>query len=139
MFCPVGFRPAAALWIEFLEHRLEATYASTVMHYRKSDFLAALVRGSPLDICEHNFLKTLAAVGFHLASSSGEVMRVHTLLRDEHESLLSVLNPYSSAWHAAAMDIEVESRGEPALELPPLFESWPHEPGENEKWAEAYI
>lgn len=121
-----------------MEHRLESSYASTTLHYRKPDFLAGVVRGSPLDICEHYFLKTLATVGFHLASPSGDVVRVHALLRDEHYNLLSVTGPYDSAWHAVQMQIEAEKSDDEGLELPSWFQSWPHEMVENDAWAETY-
>jgi hypothetical protein len=139
MFSPAGYHPAAALWIEFLEHRLESSYVTTALHYRKTTFLAGVVRGSPLDICEHYFLKTLANVGFHLASPSGEVVKVHVLLRDEHAHLLSVADPYDSAWYAAQMMVEEEeNKSSDAQILPSWFTSWPHEMEENNAWADTY-
>ncbi|MFK8035418.1 MAG: hypothetical protein AB8B94_14855 [Hyphomicrobiales bacterium] len=138
MFSPPDFHPAAALWIEFLERRLEASYANTALHYRKPDFVAGLVRGSPLDICEHYFLKTLAEVGFHLASPDGDVVKVHVLLRDEHPSLLSVLGPYDSASHAASMRVEAERTGEGPAVFPSLFQDWTFEMQANDAWANVY-
>ena len=138
MFSPAGYHPAAALWIEYLEHRLEAFYESTALHYRKPKFMAGVVRGSPLDICEQTFLKTLATLGFYLASPKGEVVRVYTLMRDEHEHLLTVLGPYSSAWRTTAMLAENDKSDSEAKDLPYWFQRWPHEFSDNNAWAEKY-
>lgn len=138
MFCPAGYHPAAALWIEFVEARLESIYATSVAHYNSVDFHAGFVRGSPLDICEHYFLKTLATVGFHLAAPTGQVVRIHILMRDGHDNLLTVLDPYGSAWSKTAMMVEAEKTEVQDVALPSGFTSWEHEAHDHDAWAIAY-
>ncbi|MEP2890522.1 hypothetical protein [Tateyamaria sp.] len=60
MFCPEGYVSLAELWDQYREKRLRDFYDSASEHYANEDFTVAFVRGSPLDICEHVFLKTIS-------------------------------------------------------------------------------
>lgn len=138
MFCPVGYRSVAELWNEFLNVRLESIYTSTVAGYNKPNFKAAFTRGSPLDVCEHVFLKSLSEVGLHLASPTGEVVRTHIQLKEGGGSILSTEGPYDSMWREAYMRVEKTDKTDTASRLFHLFKPWCYEPTQGEKWSETY-
>lgn len=94
MFCPVGYRSAAELWPEFRTRLLEAVYLSALQTYDDRTILPTIVRGSPLDICEHLFLRSMAEIGVHLASPRGEVVRIHVDCFDHLPNLFSRIPPY---------------------------------------------
>lgn len=138
MFCPVGYRSVAELWKEFSKVRLETIYTSTVAGYNKPNFKASFTRGSPLDICEHVFLKSLCEVGLHLASPAGDVVRTNIQLEEGRASILSTEGPYSSMWREAHMRLEKTDNTDTASRLFHLFKSWCYEPTQGDKWSETY-
>lgn len=114
MFCPVGFRSAAELWEEFLARRFESIYIETTQGYHRPDYQAFFTRGSPVDVCEHVFLKSLSTVGFHISSPTGDVLRLHVRMQDGKPNLFSTARIYQSALWAAA--IEIEGEGKPSYD-----------------------
>ena len=76
MFCPPGYTPASDLWDRFLKKRKHDITSAAIRHYHSSDFQPKIVRGSPLDICEHVFLKLLSACGPYLAAPDGRTMKL---------------------------------------------------------------
>ncbi len=138
MFCPVGYRSVAELWKEFSKIRLETIYTSTVAGYNKPNFKASFTRGSPLDICEHVFLKSLCEVGLHLASPAGDIVRTHIQLEEGRGSILSTEGPYASMRREAHMRLEKTDNTDTASRLFHLFKSWCYEPTQGDKWSETY-
>ena len=139
MFCPVGFRSAAELWDEFLAKRFEGIYADAVKGYNDPDFLAYFTRGSPIDICEHAFLKSLSEVGIHICSPSGKIMRLHVQTADARSSLFSNTRIYEAAMYHAAAKIEAEQGSGDDLFADRNFKPWHGEPSEHSKLAETYL
>ncbi|MDU9002400.1 hypothetical protein [Sedimentitalea todarodis] len=138
MFCPVGYRPAAELWAEYRDQRLEIIYESVVSDYGDPEMVADFVRGSPLDVCEHSFLKTLCVVGIHLASPTGQVVRVHIELEDGFASLLSVLGPYESVWQGVMDDSELENSYFEQAFKGFRYVDWRYSPSDEKRWSKEY-
>lgn len=138
MFCPVGFRSAAELWEEFLARRFESIYIETTQGYHRPDYQAFFTRGSPVDVCEHVFLKSLSTVGFHISSPTGDVLRLHVRMQDGKPNLFSTARIYQSALWAAA--IEIEGEGKPSYDAleKANFKAWYAEASEHSKLSEAY-
>lgn len=138
MFCPEGYVSIAELWDQYREKRLRDFYVSAAEHYLSDDFLEAYVRGSPLDICEHVFLRSVSKCGLCLASPVGQVAKIHAPLEDGRASLLSVLSASgsSSEWTAHELDrdqtadgITLEARG---------FMPWDEDSQDEGKWSASY-
>jgi len=138
MFCPVGFRSASELWDEFLAARFESTYADVTQGYRRVNFIASLTRGSPIDVCEHIFLKSLAAVGIHVASPEGQVMKLHVRMEDDQPNLFSSSGIYRSALYCAAVEIDSNNLESQEIIDESVFESWDGEASDNVRLAETY-
>lgn len=138
MFCPVGFRSAAELWDEFLARRFENIYISTTQGYRTPDYHAFFSRGSPIDVCEHIFLKSLSNVGVHISSPMGDVLRLHVSMQDGKPNLFSNTRIYESSHWAAAVEIEGEDKPSYNLLENANFKAWHAEASEHSKFSEAY-
>lgn len=138
MFCPVGYRSAAELWTEFLRFRLEALNDSAVASYNDPKFVAGLTRGSPLDICEHVFLVALSTVGIHLASPSGDIVRVHVRYSDSLPCLFLTLGTYAAAWQEPAESFSTDNTISINFLENGRFKSWDHEVKDGESWAKTY-
>ena len=138
MFCPVGYRSAAALWQEYRARRLRAVYVLAAKAYGDHSTKFSLLRGSPLDICEFLFLNSLCRVGLYLASSKGDVVRIFMVVEDGRYSLLSVLTPWKSAYHHAAARLDDAHKIALASLTGNEFAPWPYEVSERESWAETY-
>lgn len=138
MFCPVGYRSAAELWIEFLQHRLESANDAAVESYNRPRFVPSLTRGSPLDICEHIFLRALSDVGIHLASPAGDIARVHVLLNDDQPSLFSTFGTYGAAWETAANSLSPDDPILLKFLTNGRFKSWEHGRADGNSWVKEY-
>lgn len=137
MFCPEGFVSLAELWGRYRERRLHDFYVSSAEHYASEDFSAAFVRGSPLDICEHIFLKSTSQCGLHLCSPDGRSMKVYAPLVDGHASLCSVHSVVGSAWRWDEHQKEADDRNDQTAEAR-YFLPWHGHPSEDALWSEAF-
>lgn len=138
MFCPVGFRSAAELWDEFLTRRFESIYNETTQGYHRPDYQAFFTRGSPIDVCEHVFLKSLSNVGVHISSPTGDVLKLHVRMQDAKPNLFSSARIYESALWAAGVKIEGEHKPSYDLLENANFKEWHAEASEHSKLSESY-
>lgn len=138
MYCPVGYTTIAELWDRFRKERLASYYVSATKHYHKPDFTLAFVRGSPLDICEHVFLKSVSRIGVCVASPAGRVLKLYSPLKDGRISLFSVMTPASSAMNALASENETGSTEIVDQIAGHRFQAWHGEHDEVELWRKSY-
>ena len=138
MFCPLGYQSVAELWDIFRKKRLAMTYMSATRHYHAVEFDAGSVRGSPLDICEHTFLKSLSMMGLFLASPQGQVIKLHAPMSEGEKSLFSVLHYSASSYNAAAASIETGSKELVKQVAGPFYQSWEEEIIRPTWWRERY-
>lgn len=138
MFCPVGYRSAAELWEEYRKRRLPSVYVSAANAYSDHITTFSLLRGSPLDICEFLFLKSLTSVGFHLASPSGNIIRVFIVFEDGQPSIFSVLTPHTSAYNSAAARLDKAFQTSVKILAGNQFAAWDHEVSEQDSWVSSY-
>lgn len=138
MFCPEGYVTLAELWDQYRAKWLRDFYDSASENYANNNFAAAFVRGSPLDICEHVFLKSVSQVGVSLASPSGQVMSVHAPLDDGSISLLSVLAVNASATASIVNELDSENTIDLEVYAGSFYRPWPGEAHEEALWSETY-
>lgn len=138
MFCPVGYTPLSMLWDQFLAARLDAAYRSAAETYAKDDFVASLVRGSPLDIAEYVFSSIMWKCWPHAVSADGTVLRVHTRFEDGVPGLFTQMAPDRSSYDAIAAEMESGNRDEINAVAGPIFEEWDFEPEETVVWKNTY-
>lgn len=138
MFCPVGYTPLSMLWDQFLAARLDAAYRSAAETYAKDDFVAPLVRGSPLDIAEYVFSSIMWKCWPHAVSPDGTVLRLHTRFQDGVPGLFTQIAPDRSSYEAIAAEKESGNRDEINAVAGPMFEEWDFEPEETEVWKSTY-
>lgn len=138
MFCPIGYRSAAELWIEYRKRRLPAVYVSAAKAYSDLMTTFSLLRGSPLDICEFLFLNSLSSVGFYLASPSGNIARVFIVFDDERPSIFTVLTPHASAYNSAAAQLDSAFQTSVKSLAGHQFGPWDHEVAEQGSWVNNY-
>lgn len=139
MFCPVGYRPAIELWHEFVSIRLEGINDLAVKGYNEPSFVAAFSRGSPIDICEHIFLASLAAVCIHVTSPSGDVMRVHIRMADSEPNLFSNTGLFTASLYDAASALGTLSHSGLGFLENARFKAWNYEAHENGELARHYV
>ena len=138
MFCPVGFTSVAELWWKYREKRVEGFYISATRYFHSTDFHAIATRGSPLDICEHTFLRSISMFGLCLAAPDGRLIKIHAPLEDGYKSLFSVLDFSTSAYNAAAVKLEEET-DDLVLQIAGLaYTSWDGIKIEKSWWREHY-
>lgn len=137
MFSPEGYISLARLWDSYRKERLANFYVRTAQTYANRELDPQSPRGSPLDICEHIFLKSITMCGLHIAAPDQRIMSLHTTLTDDHPSACSVLPVSTSAWRWAAHKLDVEaSDAEPYFS--PQFVPWHGTDNDMEFWTEAY-
>lgn len=103
MFSPPGYRPLSGLWDEFLHHRLDSIYRAVADFYAGPEFDGNAVRGTPLDICEYQFLRVMSNLNPVLASTDGHVMKIHDETNDGGDHLFALVPPYQSAGYVKAL------------------------------------
>lgn len=123
MFAPEGYTPLAELWETYREARLQAVRKTSVAHYSKPDFKQEVTRGSPLDICEYMFLKSISLCSLSVASHDGQVMKFSTVLKDGTNSILTVLPPVFALWATTAEKVEQRTEKETTKWGGNLFQS----------------
>jgi len=138
MFAPVGYRPLAELWDEFLSKRLDDLYRSAASYYASPDFDCVNVRGTPLDICHHLFLSRISLLKPVLASPENQVVNLRIYYRDGTDHLFAAVPPYFSALYQAACALDAEQLKVFKLEQGRFFEPWHGESNEPALWSEAF-
>lgn len=138
MFCPEGYVSLAELWDQYRQKRLRDFYETASEHYASRDFHVAFVRGSPLDICEHVFLKSVSQIGVCLAAPDGQVMSVYSPLYDGSISLLSVLAVSASATASTMNELEPENAIDLGMYAGRFYRSWLGEAHEEALWRQTY-
>lgn len=113
-----------------------AKYAAN--SYNNDQFVAALVRGGPLDMAEYSFMRLVSERGTHVASTDGKVLRLHAKFEDGSKSLFTQIDPYHSAAEAAAKSGDAESQNELMRIAGRLFEAWEFGPREGDEWKKYY-
>lgn len=134
MFCPPGYTTLAELWDRFQKERLQSFYISATRHYDQPDFTTAFVRGSPLDICEHVFLKSVADIGICLASMDGRIFKFYAPLEDGRPALFSEVPPGISTDHVVFAKEETGNTMEIDKIAGGKFSAWDGTYSEPELW-----
>ena len=138
MFAPVNYTPLAMLWDQFIEARRMEFSKHLVKSFRKDGFNPVFLRGGPLDIAEHVFLREMNNRGIFVAHSDGRVFRLYSNFRDEVQGLFTQIGPYSSRWAAAAAFVERGNDEEVRRIAGSSFAAWEHEANEGDAWLEHY-
>lgn len=138
MFCPEGYVSVAELWAQYRQKRLKDFYRTCSAHYAEPDFSGLFVRGSPLDICEHIFLKSASLCGLCLSAPDGRIMKIQISGIDSRASLCSVLSVQGSRWSWAAHEVEADAKANDSTLEMPGFHPWHGEPEDDELWSNTY-
>lgn len=109
------------LWQMFCERRLHSVYETTAGIYHEPEFKQDVSRGSPLDICEYLFLKSISLCQLSVSSPEGKTMKISTTLMDGQMSTLSILPPVFAIAAVALEEGRKEGEAESRKWGGPLF------------------
>lgn len=97
MYAPEGYEPLASLWAWFEARFGTWCRAKAILFYCNSDcYMPAEIFGSPRDLCEDLFLRSLEDFQITLATANGPPVRVTPVLSNSPARLFEKATPFES-------------------------------------------
>lgn len=138
MFAKEGYTPLATLWGEFERAYLEWCNIQACAHFESYGFTIYNVFGSPRDLCENLFLRTMEKHELALLTSTGEIIRSPATLPDTNASMFTKATVFESMAIVNDPD-EAGMENEWVLQMGSnAFDYWPHMEADYASWSDRY-
>lgn len=97
MYAPEGYEPLASLWTWFEARFGTWCHAKAILFYSNPDrYTSAEIFGSPRDLCEDLFLRSLEDFDITLAAANGPSIQVKPVLSNSPTRLFEKATPFES-------------------------------------------